>query len=217
MQHDHAPLKLQLRFVAGVIRRERLPAFERLLWRACRGNVFLRTSEIDDVLNDTVTGEPVNKTVFIIFFQGDQLKTKVKKICEGFRATLYPCPDTPQERREMSIGVMTRIEDLKTVLGQTQDHRHRVLVAASKNVRNKCLIAECWCPVSELERIKMALKRGTEESGSQVPSILNRMDTTEAPPTYHKTNKFTRGFQNIVDSYGIATYREINPGMLLSK
>ena len=30
---------------------------------------------------------------------------------------------------------MTRIEDLKTVLGQTQDHRHRVLVAASKNVR----------------------------------------------------------------------------------
>ncbi|EYB86679.1 hypothetical protein Y032_0275g1067 [Ancylostoma ceylanicum] len=244
MQSDNAPLKIQLRFVAGVIRRERLPAFERLLWRACRGNVFLRTSEIDDVLNDTVTGEPVNKTVFIIFFQGDQLKTKVKKICEGFRATLYPCPDTPQERREMSIGVMTRIEDLKTVLGQTQDHRHRVLVAASKNVRmwltkvrkiksiyhtlnlfnidvthlhhrivalQKCLIAECWCPLSELDRIKMALKRGTEESGSQVPSILNRMETTEAPPTYHKTNKFTRGFQNIVDAYGIATYREINP------
>ncbi|WKY01213.1 hypothetical protein Q1695_015316 [Nippostrongylus brasiliensis] len=226
---------LRLGFVAGVIRRERLPAFERLLWRACRGNVFLRTSEIDDILNDTVTGEPVNKTVFIIFFQGDQLKTKVKKICEGFRATLYPCPDTPQERREMSIGVMTRIEDLKTVLGQTQDHRHRVLVAAAKNVRmwltkvrkiksiyhtlnlfnidvtHKCLIAECWCPVSELDRIKMALKRGTEESGSQVPSILNRMETTEAPPTYHKTNKFTKGFQNIVDAYGIATYREINP------
>ncbi|UMM24892.1 hypothetical protein L5515_004911 [Caenorhabditis briggsae] len=230
-----SPLKLQLRFVAGVIQRERLHAFERLLWRACRGNVFLRTSEIDDVLNDTVTGDPVNKCVFIIFFQGDQLKTKVKKICEGFRATLYPCPDTPQERREMSIGVMTRIEDLKTVLGQTQDHRHRVLVAASKNVRmwltkvrkiksiyhtlnffnidvtQKCLIAEVWCPIAELDRIKMALKRGTDESGSQVPSILNRMETHEAPPTYNKTNKFTKGFQNIVDAYGIATYREINP------
>ena len=42
-------------FVAGVIQRERLPAFEKLLWRACRGNVFLKTSDIDDVLNDTVT------------------------------------------------------------------------------------------------------------------------------------------------------------------
>ncbi|GMT18460.1 hypothetical protein PFISCL1PPCAC_9757, partial [Pristionchus fissidentatus] len=229
-------------FVAGVIQRERIPAFERLLWRACRGNVFLRHSEIDDVLNDTATGEPINKSVFIIFFQGDQLKTRVKKICEGFRATLYPCPDTPAERREMSIGVMTRIEDLKTVLGQTQDHRHRVLVAAAKNVRmwltkvrkiksiyhtlnlfnidvtQKCLIAECWCPVDALDKIRMALKRGTvsglqEESGSTVPSILNRMDTTEAPPTYNKSNKYTIGFQNIVDAYGIATYREINPAI----
>ncbi len=56
------------------------------------------------------------KSVFIIFFQGDQLKTRVKKICEGFRATLYPCPETPNDRREMAIGVMTRIEDLNTVI-----------------------------------------------------------------------------------------------------
>lgn len=55
------------------------------------------------------------KSVFIIFFQGDQLKTRVKKICEGFRATLYPCPETPADRREMAMGVMTRIEDLNTV------------------------------------------------------------------------------------------------------
>nr|CAD2155317.1 unnamed protein product [Meloidogyne enterolobii] len=227
--------KGNLKFVAGVIQRERLPAFERLLWRACRGNVFLRQAEITEPLSDTMTGLEVQKAVFIIFFQGDQLKSRVKKICEGFRATIYPCPDSPQERREMSIGVMTRIEDLKTVLGQTQDHRHRVLVAAARNVRTwltkvrkvkaiyhtlnlfnldvtqKCLIAECWCPVAELDRIQLALKRGSDESGSSVPSILNKMETLEQPPTFHRTNKFTRGFQNIVDSYGIASYREINP------
>lgn len=39
-------------FVAGVILRERIPAFERMLWRACRGNVFLRQSEIDTPLED---------------------------------------------------------------------------------------------------------------------------------------------------------------------
>ena len=58
------------RFVAGVIQRERLPAFELLLWRACRGNVFLRQSEITESLSDTTTGDTVHKTVFIIFFQG---------------------------------------------------------------------------------------------------------------------------------------------------
>lgn len=52
-----------------------------------------------------------------------------------------------------------------------------------------------------------------ERSGSTVPSILNRMSTTDAPPTYFKTNKFTRGYQAIVDAYGVANYREVNPSM----
>ncbi|KAF5289194.1 hypothetical protein FQR65_LT00080 [Abscondita terminalis] len=226
---------LKLGFVAGVILRERIPAFERMLWRACRGNVFLRQAEIETPLEDPSTGDQVFKSVFIIFFQGDQLKTRVKKICEGFRATLYPCPEAPADRREMAMGVMTRIEDLNTVLGQTQDHRHRVLVAAAKNIKNwfvkvrkikaiyhtlnlfnldvtqKCLIAECWVPVLDIENIQLALRRGTERSGSSVPPILNRMESCENPPTYNHTNKFTSAFQALIDSYGIASYREMNP------
>ncbi|XP_053425212.1 V-type proton ATPase 116 kDa subunit a 1 isoform X6 [Nycticebus coucang] len=228
-----APLRLG--FVAGVINRERIPTFERMLWRVCRGNVFLRQAEIENPLEDPVTGDHVHKSVFIIFFQGDQLKNRVKKICEGFRASLYPCPETPQERKEMASGVNTRIDDLQMVLNQTEDHRQRVLQAAAKNIRvwfikvrkmkaiyhtlnlcnidvtQKCLIAEVWCPVTDLDSIQFALRRGTEHSGSTVPSILNRMQTNQTPPTYNKTNKFTCGFQNIVDAYGIGTYREINP------
>ncbi|KAM4691453.1 V-type proton ATPase 116 kDa subunit a 1 isoform 5-T5 [Rhinophrynus dorsalis] len=228
-----APLRLG--FVAGVINRERIPTFERMLWRVCRGNVFLRQAEIENPLEDPVTGDSVHKSVFIIFFQGDQLKNRVKKICEGFRASLYPCPETPQERKEMAAGVNTRIEDLQMVLNQTEDHRQRVLQAAAKNIRvwfikvrkmkaiyhtlnlcnidvtQKCLIAEVWCPVADLDSIQFALRRGTEHSGSTVPSILNRMQTNQTPPTYNKTNKFTSGFQNLVDAYGIGSYREINP------
>ncbi|XP_036446478.1 V-type proton ATPase 116 kDa subunit a isoform X1 [Colossoma macropomum] len=228
-----APLRLG--FVAGVIGRERIPTFERMLWRVCRGNVFLRQADIEDPLEDPATGDHVYKSVFIIFFQGDQLKNRVKKICEGFRASLYPCPETPQERKEMAAGVNTRIDDLQMVLNQTEDHRQRVLQAAAKTVRvwfikvrkmkaiyhtlnlcnidvtQKCLIAEIWCPVSDLDSIQFALRRGTEKSGSTVPSILNRMQTKQTPPTYNKTNKFTSGFQNIVDAYGIGNYREMNP------
>jgi len=50
-----------------------------------------------------------------------------------------------------------------------------------------------------------------EHSGSSVPPILNRMQNKEKPPTFNRLNKFTRGFQNLVDAYGIATYREVNP------
>uniref|UniRef100_A0A8C2H1C9 V-type proton ATPase subunit a n=1 Tax=Cyprinus carpio TaxID=7962 RepID=A0A8C2H1C9_CYPCA len=224
-----------LLYFSRVIGRERMSTFERMLWRVCRGNVFLRQADIEEPLEDPATGDHVHKSVFIIFFQGDQLKNRVKKICEGFRASLYPCPETSQERKEMAAGVNTRIDDLQMVLNQTEDHRQRVLQAAAKTVRvwfikvrkmkaiyhtlnlcnidvtQKCLIAEIWCPMSDLDSIQFALRRGTEKSGSTVPSILNRMQTQQTPPTYNKTNKFTSGFQSIVDAYGISNYREINP------
>lgn len=175
-----------------------------------------------------------------------------------FRAVLYPCPNAPGDRREMANGVCTRLEDLKIVLKQTEDHRHRVLIAAAKHlhtwfvkvrkikavyhtmncfnidVTQKCLIAEGWCAIRDLPDIQLALQRGTvcelksltlvwrskifliftqDSSGSGVPSIINRMSTKENPPTYNRTNKFTSGFQAIVDAYGVADYREVNPGM----
>jgi V-type H+-transporting ATPase subunit a len=229
---------LQLGFVAGVILRERLPAFERMLWRACRGNVFLRQAEIEDPLEDpNAESKEVFKSVFVIFFQGEQLKSRVKKICEGFRATLYPCPDQAADRREMAVGVMQRLEDLNTVLGQTNDHRHRVLVAAAKNIKiwfvkvrkikaiyhtlnlfnldvtQKCLIAECWIPTADIEAIQLALRRGTERSGSTVAPILNQMQTKESPPTFFRTNKYTNAFQALINAYGVAGYREANPAV----
>ncbi|XP_018023918.1 V-type proton ATPase 116 kDa subunit a 1 isoform X3 [Hyalella azteca] len=223
-------------FVAGVILRERVASFERMLWRACRGNVFLRQAQIEEPLEDPATGEQVYKSVFIIFFQGEQLKLRVKKICEGFRATMYPCPEAPADRREMAMGVKTRLDDLNTVLSQTQDHRHRVLVSAARNLRSwmlkvwkikaiyhslnmfnidtiqNGLIAECWIPVPDLETVQLALRRGTEKSGS-LPAILNRLSCVESPPTFHRTNKFTRAFQGLIDSYGVASYREMNPAV----
>jgi len=91
---------LNIRFVSGVIPRERMIGFERMLWRVCRGNVFLKQSEIVELIEDPLTvkyllrflflfyfyfqGERIHKSVFVVFFQGEQLKQRVQKICEGF-------------------------------------------------------------------------------------------------------------------------------------
>ncbi|XP_017143573.1 V-type proton ATPase 116 kDa subunit a [Drosophila miranda] len=227
----------RLGFVAGVINRERVFGFERMLWRISRGNVFLKRSDLDEPLNDPATGHPIYKTVFVAFFQGEQLKNRIKKVCTGFHASLYPCPSSHNEREEMVKNVRTRLEDLKLVLSQTEDHRSRVLATVSKNlpswsimvkkmkaiyhtlnlfnmdVTKKCLIGECWVPTKDLPVVQKALSDGSAAVGSTIPSFLNVIDTNEQPPTFNRTNKFTRGFQNLIDAYGVASYRECNPAL----
>eukprot|EP00127_Corallochytrium_limacisporum_P003746 Clim_evm78s152 gene=Clim_evmTU78s152 len=227
----------RLGFVTGVLERERMVAFERVLWRACRGNVFLRQAEIEDLLPNPSTGEMQQKNVFIIFFQGQALERKVRKICEGFSASLYPCPEKRAERADLRSQVAMRVSDLDSVLARTRDHKNRVLsnialqldiwliktvkiksIYHTMNMFNfdysrKALVAEGWCPVANLQDVQLALRRASEASESGVPSILNRVSTHKKPPTFHRTNRFTTGFQSIVDAYGIATYGEVNPGL----
>jgi V-type H+-transporting ATPase subunit a len=70
-----------------------------------------------------------------------------------------------------------------------------------------------WCPTNALSTVQYALHSVSDRSGSMVPPVLNELKTTLTPPTYHKTNKFTKGFQAIVDAYGVAKYKEVNPGL----
>ncbi|KAB0375628.1 hypothetical protein FD755_012271 [Muntiacus reevesi] len=225
----------KLGFTAGVINRERMASFERLLWRICRGNIYVKFSEMDTVLEDPVTREEIKKNIFIIFYQGEQLREKIKKVCDGFRATVYPCPELASERKEMLQGVNMRLEDLFTVLTQTESHRQGLLQEAAANwhswvikvqkmkaiyhilnmcnidVTQQCVIAEIWFPVADTKRIRRALEQGVELSGSSMVPILTAVQSKTAPPTFNRTNKFTAGFQNIVDAYGIGSYREMNP------
>jgi vacuolar-type H+-ATPase subunit I/STV1 len=60
-----------------------------------------------------------------------------------------------------------------------------------------------------LFQIKDCLQRATLHSNSQVGIIFHEMDTTESPPTYFRTDKFTNAFQEIVDAYGYVLGRQI--------
>lgn len=70
-----------------------------------------------------------------------------------------------------------------------------------------------WVPVNDLQIVRKALSDGSNAVGSTIQSFLNLIPTNEKPPTFHRTNKFTRGFQNLIDAYGIASYREANPAL----
>merc|ERR1719232_371484 len=228
---------MKFNITAGVIERSRLNAFETMLWRVSKGNVFLKFTDIDQAMEDPNTGNKLYKAVFIIFYQGDALRTRVKKICDGFHATVYPCPETTLERRNMLCEVETRLNDLQTVLNETRSHKHRLLEEAAKTLRSsyikvrkmkavyhvlnmfnqrdggRVLIGDAWMPTADNSKIREAVNKGAQTAGATIPPTIEAVITNEQHPTFNRTNKYTAGFQSLIDAYGVNTYREVNPSV----
>uniref|UniRef100_A0A9J8CM50 V-type proton ATPase subunit a n=1 Tax=Cyprinus carpio carpio TaxID=630221 RepID=A0A9J8CM50_CYPCA len=224
-------------FVTGVVHPWKVPAFERLLWRACRGYIIVDFWEMEERLEVPDTGEMIQWTVFVISFWGEQIGQKVKKICYCFHTHTFVYPEGLEEREGILQGLESRIVDIKMVLSQTEQYMQQllsrcvcqmpqwkirvqkckavqmVLNLCSPSVTEKCLIAEAWCPVAKLSLLQSALIEGTRKSGSSVDSFYNRLPAPTSPPTLFDTNTFTSSFQNIVDAYGVASYREVNPAV----
>lgn len=243
MQREHqdpvfAPgAQINIGFVAGVIPRGRMSIFERILFRALRGNLFMNHAEIQEQLTDPSTDTVVEKNVFIVFAHGSQLIAKIKKICESMGASIYPVDDHPEQRRQNALEVMAKLEDLRHVLENTKAARKAelsrvadvlgkwfIMITKEKSIyfamnkmnydiNRKALIAEGWCPKHAVGAIQNALRAVTERTGSTISPLLNEIPTNRTPPTSQKTTRITEAFQALVDAYGVAKYREVNPGL----
>ncbi|KAJ6365196.1 hypothetical protein OIU76_030046 [Salix suchowensis] len=213
--------------------------FERIIFRATRGNVYTRQVAVEEPVIDPVSGEKVEKNVFVVFYSGEKAKTKILKICEAFGANRYSFTEDFGKQVQMISEVSGRLSELKTTIDagllqksnllQTISDRfvqwntlvreeksiYHTMNMLSLDVTKKCLVAEGWSPVFATNLIQDALQRAAFDSNSQVGTILQVLHTSESPPTYFRTNKFTSAFQDIVDAYGVAKYQEANPAALV--
>lgn len=229
--------QIKLGFIAGLVPREKSMSFERMLFRATRGNVFLRQAVVDEAVVDPVSGEKIEKNVFVVFYSGERAKNKILKICDAFGANRYPFTEEFDKQAQDITEVSGRLSELKTTIDAGLLHRgnllqtigdefeqwnllvkkeksiYHTLNMLSLDVTKKCLVGEGWSPVFATKQIQDALQRAAFDSNSQVGAILQFLHTKESPPTYFRTNKFTSAFQEIVDAYGVAKYQEANPGV----
>ncbi|KAM7517231.1 hypothetical protein LguiA_006814 [Lonicera macranthoides] len=229
--------QVKLGFVSGLVPREKSMAFERILFRATRGNVFLKQAVVEDPVIDPVSSEKVEKNVFVVFYSGERAKNKILKICDAFGANRYPFTDDLGKQYLMINEVSGKLSELNTTIDVGLQHRGNLLQTIgfqleqwsllvkkeksifhtlnmlSFDVTKKCLVAEGWCPVFATNQIQKTLQRATLDSNSQVGAIFQALHSKELPPTYFRTNKFTTAFQEIVDAYGVAKYQEANPGI----
>lgn len=102
---------------------------------------------------------------------------------------------------------------------QTLEHRRRIILVAAMNTDkwkfqvlklksiyhvmnmlqldeiNEFQLAECWVPHSDMHLIREKLNAATEKFNNQNNPIILVMKHYESPPTFNRTNKFTKGFQ----------------------
>ena len=91
---------------------------------------------------------------------------------------------------------------------------------------NKCIVrdtfvdGQIWIPTSEVSAVTNLLQNlftqneGGENKQNKSTAYLEDVpfDEDSVPPTLILTNEFTAAFQEVVNTYGVPRYREINPG-----
>mmetsp|Transcript_2122 Transcript_2122/g.5990 ORF Transcript_2122/g.5990 Transcript_2122/m.5990 type:complete len:830 (+) Transcript_2122:53-2542(+) len=226
----------------GTIPRALAPAFVRAVHRITRGNCIVHDTPIDEPLlgvpPDGSAREPVRmpKNFFMLVYSGSVMHTKVSKICTHFGTTLYLYPEALTARQALQARLQMQLLEMTDLVRHTSGVRKATLrtVAAAISVwgfvverekatlrvlnmlefdyRRKVFVAEMWVPSKELSQLRLALRRAAILAGGETKPILNEIETVDTPPTFLRTNKFTVGFQGLVDTYGIPRYREVNPG-----
>nr|GMD61377.1 V-type proton ATPase subunit A1-like [Ipomoea batatas] len=160
-----------IRFISGIICKSKVLRFERMLFRATRGNMLFNQAVADDQILDPTSNEMVEKIVFVVFFSGEQARTKILKICEAFGASCYPVPEDAIKRRQITLEVLSRLTELETTLDAGLRHRDKALTSIgfqltqwanmvrrekavydtlnmlNFDVTKKCLVGEGWCPM----------------------------------------------------------------------
>jgi len=78
-------------------------------------------------------------------------------------------------------------------------------------------VIQAWVPKREVPAVDQALREAAAIAQVAAPTaevIPAKKSVHGVPPTFFLTNHITESFQSITDAYGMARYREINPGVM---
>lgn len=154
--------KTDANFVTGAISKRKMEAFQRVLWRALRGNVFVRSADISmdtrEVFsgininnNSTVeinSGSPPNdeilepRSAFVAYVHGADTVSRLRKICQVLGATLHEVRGGggADERLELDAELRSKLDDLYSVLCSTRQAKRSVLGGVSRFLERALLL-----------------------------------------------------------------------------
>ena len=225
----------------GVIDATSKTRFERMLFRATRGNCYVRFAEAESQTTDLATGKLLAKHVFIVFFKSATIERIITKIATAFAAKRYPVPVDPTEPparlQAMIADNHAELNEARKVLMMNRDLRLLLCkqlaqqytewswtVLREKSIYhtlNMCradvsgmLRAEGWVVAAQAAEARARVTKAHADVDLGGASLLSSVSGKwPTPPTSFDTNAFTTAFQEFVDTYGVPRYKEINPAL----
>ncbi len=232
-----------LNFIAGVIKAEDEMRMKRAIFRISRGRAVPTYFDLVTDNKTLRGPSVLKKIFTIFFQGGVEnvLLSKLLKVCDIFGASRFSIPRRDEMQVQIN-QLQSEITEKKNFLRQADTSikdfirnkigydlqpakydLYRLFFKKEKLIfvnLNKCILqgnfidGEIWIPEEKVELLQDALKNITRNNESKLTANLSDLpDTDRVAPTYIKTDDLTYPFQEIVDTYGVPRYREINPAL----
>ena len=226
--------------IAGVIPLADQARFDKMLYRATRGNCYVKFSPLKNKAVDS-SNVPITKTCFIIFYKSNIIEVKIRKICLAFNANVYELKSvTKQGQLDQQIQDNHReLADAKHVLDKNNEARMRLCIEVTQHIEewfwivrreksvfhtlnlfktdiagHSVLRGRGWMLTDSVSAARAAIRRAHINLNLYETAVLETVDEDwPTPPTHFETNKYTVAFQQFVNTYGTPRYKEINPAL----
>lgn len=226
--------------IAGTILKEEQDRFNRLIFRATRGNAFVCFRPFTNPITDYF-GKKMMKSVYILVFQeGEFIRDRITKICDSFMGDRFEIPNGGFTNRLQDLE--SKIRDSKKILTNTKNEtrkylrminkmdneessalavyewyviKERYVYSALNKLKkgDKLFFGLYWIPNPKIATVNEAIYKMKQDRNIHAPQVTRREDHEMNPPTYFYLNEFTTPFQEITDTYGVPMYKEVNSGL----
>ncbi|RNF04031.1 putative vacuolar proton-ATPase-like protein [Trypanosoma conorhini] len=224
---------LQAPHLLGMVDAARAEVIYAMTYRATKGNALVELDNKHAMLLDPLTGERcVAKIPFAVFTSSPAVLKRVERLILSLGATIHTLREVSEARTEEHEHEMGELQHMyermqlrksellqkhalmhSTFLRVVQMKKHIFLTMNLCVVRGSTCTASVWIPRRHEEALRTAIREAVHTAAGNVASVVAPHPSQSNPPTFFETNKFTRVFQSIVDSYGTARYKEVNPGV----
>ncbi|EPR78787.1 Vacuolar ATP synthase 95kDa Subunit [Spraguea lophii 42_110] len=217
-------IKLHVKFIPGIIDREKAMMLNKVLIGAMRRNVIINSKEV------TVNGK--EKIFFIIFTHGESSLYRAKEICLSLGARIIDPLDKRFNKDEKSLlSISSLISQLEVVQKNNISAIKNEAIAISNKIytykyfiereiklyktmnflkisSGESVVGEAWIRKSQLNELDKIINFIGKSHGRIAYEIVSHRDLT--PPTFIKTNAITQSFQDMTDIFGVPSYKEYN-------